>query len=197
MIVSEVARVIGSVPGLAEKSYLELGTAFGATFNAISAREKVGVDVSPSCSGIFCGTTDSFFAGLDPGRRFDVIYIDASHHYPDVLSDYNHAVQHLAEDGYLFLHDLYPPHQGYTSFDLCGDAYMLLAYLLTLSRAFKMYVTDPKELGGYGLTLIRYPLPIDPPREAGSVGYEEFIERMKGERLWTFADLIGELGRTM
>ncbi len=87
-------------------TYLEIGVARGKTFVSVDLPFKWGVDphprldlnlLPPGCRFSSCGS-DEFFDNLDPGIRFDLIYLDGLHHwhqtYRDLLNCFDHAHPH-------------------------------------------------------------------------------------------------------
>ena len=53
-------------------------------------------------------TSDEFFATVDPGTRFDVIFVDGLHLYEQAYRDTINAVRHLSPRGLLLLDDVVP-----------------------------------------------------------------------------------------
>lgn len=142
------ADIINSIPGIEGMTYLELGVQNGATFDAVKAHNKLGVDISTNRSDTREMTTDHFFesnALLE--ETYDIIYIDADHDYPQPLTDYNNAVRCLRPKGLIFMHDLIPPTEGVTAKEYCSDAYRALidlfeanARVLSLDHNFGLSV---------------------------------------------------------
>ena len=68
---------------------------------------KIGVDPAlHSTPGILCQTSDEFFQIKED--LFDLIFIDGDHRWSTVLRDTNSALQCLAFNGTIVLHDCWP-----------------------------------------------------------------------------------------
>ena len=163
------AHVINAISGIERLRYLELGICGGGTFARVRAGEKVGVDhaqYEDGCRVDFLMSTDSFFAGPGRGRRFDVVFIDACHDFPNVFRDFNHSVAALDPGGIVLLHDLVPPDPAHTSPSLCSDAFRLLHLLLTQPRTGLEVVV---QAGDYGLTAVRGARPVALPTAAATL----------------------------
>jgi len=52
--------------------------------------------------------TDEFFKSLDKDKKFDFIFIDASHDKKQVAKDFLNSFKHLTENGIIALHDIAP-----------------------------------------------------------------------------------------
>jgi predicted O-methyltransferase YrrM len=88
-------------------TYLEIGVATGASFGAVPARRKVGVDPSPRAAaveGVRLMTSDSFFA--ENRERFDFCFVDGYHSFDQALRDTWNALE-VADT--VVLHDTIPP----------------------------------------------------------------------------------------
>lgn len=111
--------------------YLEIGVSRGQAFQKITADVKIAVDpafrltertreladAKGRATHYFETTSDAFFenesAFLDQ-HPIDVALIDGLHTYEQVVRDVEFTVQHLRDDGVIFLHDCNPP------FELAG-----------------------------------------------------------------------------
>lgn len=99
--------------------YLEIGASSGACGQFVKASERWGVDPSPSgaggrdpftiyAGGFFKGTSDDFFAQLQPNVTFDAVFIDGLHLAQQVHQDVTNALTHLTPRGVIVLHDCNP-----------------------------------------------------------------------------------------
>ena len=73
---------------------------------------------------LFAGPSDAFFDEM----RFvpvGLAYIDGDHKYDQAKRDFDNALSVLVDNGYIFLHDTYPPTEEYIDFNRCGDVYRL------------------------------------------------------------------------
>jgi len=94
------------------KSYLEIGASSGNTYNQITKIEvKHGIEPRPNprCESTHNMTSDQFFELLEPNYNYDVIYVDGLHESHQVDKDLKNAIEHLSQDGMIFLDDIWPP----------------------------------------------------------------------------------------
>lgn len=98
------------------KTYLEIGvqdyTSCCAKVN-LPEENKVAVDPSPRNKCNFIGTSDEYFAQLDPSIKFDLIFIDGLHLSEQVLKDIDNSLKHLTEGGAILCHDCLPPSENH------------------------------------------------------------------------------------
>lgn len=124
-------------------------TVTGHQIEAVAGRGMVEVDDST----FFMGPSDDMFRILDPGN-FALSFIDGDHNYDQAKKDFENFYQRTVEDGYICLHDTYPPDESYLPDNRCGDVYRLRQELekdprvdsLTLPRGTAM---------GVGFTIVR------------------------------------------
>jgi hypothetical protein len=92
------------------RRYLEIGVRHPRdNFTLIQAAEKDGVDPAARCN--YRMTSDEFFrqlGGSDPGRRYDLIFVDGLHLADQVEKDVINSLQYLGEGGSIVLHDCNP-----------------------------------------------------------------------------------------
>jgi len=103
--------------------------------------------------GVFfqCSSDKMFETSLSP---LAFVFIDGDHSYKQVKKDFWNAYRHLVEDGFILLHDTYPPDLSWTNDYQCGEVYKLRLELekderfdcVTLTRGTAMNV---------GLTIVR------------------------------------------
>lgn len=100
--------------------YLEIGVAFPERcFDKIQVEVKHSVDPGfevPEKPAMYVLTSDEFFSSLNEGKldlprdyKWDVIFIDGLHLADQVEKDIINAYEHLADHGYIVLHDCNPP----------------------------------------------------------------------------------------
>jgi len=87
------------------EDYLEIGCRANECFDAVIARNKVGVD--PECGGTHRLTSDQFFSECG-NRKFDIIFIDGDHTYEQVRRDVINSLSHISVGGWIVLHDMFP-----------------------------------------------------------------------------------------
>ena len=108
--------------------YLEIGCRDNECFDAIVAKEKIGVD--PERGGTHRLTSDEFFTHCGD-KLFDVIFIDGLHSYEQVRRDVINSLEHISTDGWIVLHDMLPrnwveehvPHIPEISDEWSGDVW--------------------------------------------------------------------------
>lgn len=154
---SRHGQVIAAIArGMKARAYLELGVAEGLTLRQV-AREVplvVGVDADPNAGRglpVLHMKTAEFFES-EPSQRFDLILIDASHAFDDVLADFLGAEQLLNPGGTIFLHDTDPENERLIAPEWCGDAYLFIDWIRS-NRPDLESVTLPVDEAG--LTLVR------------------------------------------
>ena len=85
--------------------YLEIGCFRNDLFHAVGSARKTGVD--PAQGGTHRMTSDEFFE-QNPGEKFDVVFIDGLHEYPQVRRDTVNALKAIPVGGFIGFHDLLP-----------------------------------------------------------------------------------------
>ncbi len=153
------------------KSYLEIGLSKNpkAPYRLIEIENKSSIDMNPDTSPDFCMSSDAFFYKLNNGEthfksdyKWDVIFIDGNHLAFQVYEDLCNAVEHLNDDGVIFLHDSLP-----WSYDMtiewqvgnrkatCQDAWKVIEYCLK-SREDLDICTLQENGGGLGVIKKRH-----------------------------------------
>jgi hypothetical protein len=100
----------------APTAYLEIGVDYGFTLENILATERVGVDPNAGIDQrrlpaglVFVPTTsDAFFADLDVGLAYDVIFLDGLHTCEQTYRDLVNALRHLKPGGAILIDDTVP-----------------------------------------------------------------------------------------
>jgi hypothetical protein len=182
---TEVIQAI--VDATKAEEYLEIGVRSGDNFVPMRVRHKTGVDpcmdfdpakplgaaavqepqgASDEVELCEC-TSDSYYAGLDAQRRFDVIFIDGLHTHEQSLRDALNSLEHLEDGGVIVLHDCNPPNEaaahpapsleaacdlqlpGWTG-EWCGDVWKTACFLRSQRHDLEMFVLNCD----YGLGVI-------------------------------------------
>jgi len=151
--------------------YLELGIGNGIRYKEVHTDNKISVDINGLAS--FNEGTDKFFEDYKlvngDNRKFDCIFVDASHEYKQVTKDYNNAISFLKKDGIVFLHDLYPPDEKHSAIDSCGDGFKLLHHF---NKKGVNYRTIPED---FGLTCVfKNDFKKIDIKEVENISYEQF-----------------------
>lgn len=97
-------------------TYLEIGVAHGATFEAVDFPFKWGVDpvpkfnthLLPQGSRFACQTSDEFFSQLDPAVRFDLVFVDGLHEWHQTYTDVLNCIAHSHPCTVILLDDVIP-----------------------------------------------------------------------------------------
>jgi hypothetical protein len=103
-------------------NYLETGVFNGDCFLEIRCPRKTAVDPVPKIPlkqrlkrwhknlriKIRATTSDDFFSSLEPGARFDVIFIDGLHTCAQALRDVENSLRFLNDGGVILMHDCNP-----------------------------------------------------------------------------------------
>ena len=79
-------------------------------------------------AGVYNMKSDNFFrdhtkAGKTP--PIALAFIDGDHEYEQVKRDFDNTVPLMAKDGFIFLHDTYPPSPEWTAPSKCGTVFRL------------------------------------------------------------------------
>jgi hypothetical protein len=107
---------------IAAENYLEIGVFNGDCFLQIRCPRKTAVDPVPTIpfkgrlknwlkglrTRIRATTSDDFFSSLEPGARFDVIFIDGLHTCAQALRDVENSLRCLNDGGVILMHDCNP-----------------------------------------------------------------------------------------
>ena len=123
-------------------------------FDADSAKFVHGVATGKHFNhdaNIFLGLTDDLFAKnkLTP---LALVLVDACHEYEQAKRDFWNSEQYVVEDGFLLLHDTYPPSEEATKNNMCWDCYKLRQDLEKDRRFDVLSFPNPGQLG---FTLVR------------------------------------------
>ena len=147
-IISHWARSIKAT------KYLELGLHdINEVFNHIPCSIKHSVDINDQFADYTMSTDDFFYnlksrkLNLDKDYKWDVIFIDANHLANFVKNDLINSLNHLSEDGIIFLHDVLPPnYKMQLEYGGCQTAWKIIPYILKYHPELHICTTD--EAGG-------------------------------------------------
>lgn len=172
--------IINYLPGIENKTYLELGVFDNSNFHQIISKNKFSVDLNGNA--LFTGTTDQYFKSAND--RFDIIFIDANHDFDFVVRDFNNSVSRCNE--WILIHDMIPPGLKYIKPAKCSDSYRVLYYLLR-ETDFKIYPMN----NNFGLTLIKMPASqIDPAESYKHISYNDFKVFISKQKLYNDHEII-------
>ena len=143
------------------ENYLEIGVRYAETINVLAehCKKVVGIDPDINCKKYitnsvieFKNTTSDDFFNSHSGLKFNAIFIDGLHTYEQVKKDYRNSLNCLADNGWVFLHDTFPPDINHTKANLCGNVWKFADELKnTIDLREYEFLTLP---WGYGITCI-------------------------------------------
>ena len=143
-IISALAKRIDA------QDYLEIGTAYGRVFNAISCKNKVSVDPcttdrSDEYKPTYQMTSDEFFAQND--HIFDLVFIDGLHEAGQIERDINNALKFLKPGGFIVCHDMSPHTESMQAVpriqpEWTGDGWKAWVKIRSTNPNLEMFVVD-------------------------------------------------------
>ena len=81
-------------------------------------------------------------------------FIDGDHIYEQVKRDFENTIQYVVDDGFVLLHDTYPPDERHASVSMCSTSYKLRQEL-ERDNCFDCLTLTRGTAFGLGLTIIR------------------------------------------
>ena len=104
----------------------------------------------------FAGSSDALFQRV-PITPIALGFIDGDHCYEQVLKDFNNLAPLVVDDGFILLHDTYPPSEDYLDENKCGTVYKLRQDLkfAKFPFSFDMLTLTRGVAIGVGLTILR------------------------------------------
>lgn len=137
------------------QSYLEIGYLNGECFDKIECPGKLSID--PNGQAMFIGTSDEFFETNI--EKWDLVFLDALHIYPQVLKDLNNILKCLNKNGIIVVHDILPkiedqqlPKNINAGIPWTGDTWCAFADLRCSRNDLIMYTIDTD----WGCGVIKY-----------------------------------------
>lgn len=141
-------------------TYLEIGYGTGLNYDKIRIKDKTGIDIGHGVEDktkCFIGTASSYF-NINSDKLFDIIFIDGSHLFEDVLEDIYLSLDHISDNGTIVLHDCNPPNSQFQERQQVpgcpgwtGDVWKAIHYLKKRRKDLYIYVVDTD----YGCGVIR------------------------------------------
>lgn len=106
-------------------------------------------------SSFLMGSSDSLFEQYLKNESLAFTFIDGDHEYKQAKKDFENAMKLTVDNGYVLLHDTYPPSEKYLSPDsACGDVYKLRQEIEKDSRYDAITLTHGVAMD-VGLTIVR------------------------------------------
>lgn len=103
----------------------------------------------------FAGESDKFFTELDHEMQsLALSFIDGDHIYGQAKRDFENCLKRTVDNGFIILHDTYPPSEDYTAENKCGDVYRLRQEIEHDERVDSITLTRATAMG-VGLTICR------------------------------------------
>jgi hypothetical protein len=82
-------------------------------------------------------------------------FIDGDHNYEQVQKDFYNLLPHIVDDGYILLHDTYPPSAEYVDENRCGTVYKLRQEIEQQTKQLDVLTLPRGTAMGVGLTIVR------------------------------------------
>lgn len=126
-------------------SYLEVGTCKKKdNFDFVRCSLKKSVDIDPKSDADYVMSSDVYFSTHDD--KFDIIFIDAMHHYENALKDIINALEHLNKGGVIVMHDCLPSSERLqarprVSVEWTGDVWKAFLLYKRVSQ-YRCYIVD-------------------------------------------------------
>lgn len=106
-------------------NYLEIGVQdYNSCCAKINTPNKTAVDPAPRNQCDFVGTSDAFFAQLDPNVKYDIVFVDGLHQDEQVTRDIENSLKHLTDNGTIVVHDCLPNSEQEAQHDDWGGPWM-------------------------------------------------------------------------
>ena len=121
----------------AKPTYIEIGVYRGDCLTEVApvCGEAHGVDVSferlefeVGAARLWKMSSDAFFERYD-GPAPDIVFVDGDHAYDQARRDVYNALEILADEGVLFMHDTWPVFRAATERMVCGGVHRIVEEL--------------------------------------------------------------------
>lgn len=123
-------------------------TEIGHTVSSASPSFSVGK------SRFFMGPSDEMFDHFPIKGNLAISFIDGDHNYAQAKKDFENLFQRTVDNGYICLHDTYPPDPSYLPDNRCGDVYKLRQELEKDPRVDGITLPTGTAMG-VGFTIVR------------------------------------------
>ena len=171
-----INRIIGD---RGYRSFLEIGTQYGATFTRVDVPVKVSVDPDPRTAATYVMTSDEYFR--EHKDKFDLVFVDGLHECGQAYRDVMNALEILNKGGVIVMHDCHPtdrqmqePYCG--QYFWTGDVWKAFV-MLRGTLAHEMYVIDQDFGCGIIDTAKRRKKKTEGlPKDMKAMTYEDFVD---------------------
>jgi len=111
--------------------------------------------VPTSLNRVVCygGTSDTLFKKLDI-KNLALSFIDGDHLFEQVWKDFNNVFERTVDNGYILMHDTFPPSEEWLDENHCGDAWRIRRDL-EFDRRLDCLTIPHGVCIGVGLTILR------------------------------------------
>lgn len=143
--------IVAVTMALQPRSYLELGLYTGETFLRVEqfVERAVGVDTqslfTPSRGVVKISTTREFFK--ENRETFDLIFIDADHHFEAVREDLLSSLEILNPYGVILMHDTDPENSSLLDQGFCGDSFRIVDWIIEAREDLNVVTLPIAEAG--------------------------------------------------
>lgn len=107
---------------------------------------------SPERSEVYCCSSDDFFRDVEL-PPIALGFIDGDHNYEQVKKDFENLLPHVVDNGYIFLHDTYPPSSEWLGPSACGTVFQF-RQVLEQNAQIDCF-TFTRSAWDVGLTMVR------------------------------------------
>lgn len=108
--------------------------------------------LAPERAVLFRGPSDDLFKVVE--SKIALAFIDGDHNYAQARKDFDNLVPFMVDNGYILLHDTYPPTEDYVDENRCGTVYRLRQEIEQDNR-FDCITLPVGTAMGVGITIVR------------------------------------------
>jgi hypothetical protein len=144
--ITHTARRINSIMNGKPFKYLEIGVAYGLTFEGVKAQLKCGVDPDPKFNLQHIPTncefyklnSDEFFHQINDTRKYDFIFLDGLHEINQLIRDLVNCIKIINQNSWILIDDVVP----FDSISAIND--------LEVSKNMRKLSNSPEFIGWHG-----------------------------------------------
>ncbi len=109
--------------------------------------------LAPERAVFFRGPSNNLFNAIEI-TPIAIAFIDGDHNYEQVRKDFDNIAPYIVTNGYIILHDTYPPTEDYIDENRCGTVYKLRQEIEEDKR-FDCITLPIGTAMGVGITIVR------------------------------------------